>query len=328
MSEIDFAEIEKAMAELVNKAQGKERQVGLGKVAKERSQIAKQAETAQEQGDIATKRIIVASNKLRSSPHPQIKPPFVPASSGPGKVMDFVAPAPTYKSPPAVLRPQSIPPAPEEEIQPRAEAYESDLQKTVGDLSNQYLVGQVSEPEEDITKETKQEIEQEIEQSLQAESDSKTNQEVDDDVVVGVEEAEDQNLTSNTDDHKQTDGKRKQIDLEDLTGPSPVMSSVQEPTISELPSGAEDEHHDELPEADDLAEQVGKVHKIYGQKLPKEYLKKDKRNHSRQSQPQNQTSTNKNKQSKKRGATFYFVWLMVLASFTVWAIAAYLYFAA
>ena len=326
MSEIDFAEIEKAMAELVNKAQGKERQAGLGKVAKERSQIAKQAETAQEQGDIATKRIIVASNKLRSNPHPQIRPPFAQASSGPGKVMDFVAPAPTYKSPPAVLQPQSIPPAPEEEIQPRAEAYESDLQKTVGDLSNQYLVGQVSEPEEDITKETKQEIEQEIEQSLQAESDSKADEEGSDDGVVDIEEAEDKNLTSNTDDYKQTGGNKKQIDLEDLTGPSPVMSSVQEPTISEFPSGAEDEHHDELPEADDLAEQVGKVHKIYGQKLPKEYLKKDKRNHSHNPQPQ--ASTSKSKSAKKRGATFYFVWLMVLASVTVWAIAAYLYFAA
>lgn len=282
MSEIDFAEIEKAMAELVNKAQGKERQQGLKQVAKERSQAAKEIETAHEQGDIATKRIVTATSTIRSNPHPaHAKPtaPIMPAS--PGRVMDFVPPTPAPT--PSV-----------EDLSPEQE----DLQKTVGELSNEYLVEQVVSP--DVP---------EVEASS---------------IDFGAESAEEivADIEDELGDSKETSATEgaHATKLEDLTGPSPVMSAIQEPTMSSV-SQPQDEAEDQLPEANELAEEVGKVHKIYGQKLPKEYLKKKDKDFS--AKP---TKTKVQEPRRGRGFAFYFIFIMIIAAVAVWAGAAYLYF--
>lgn len=318
MSEIDFAEIEKAMAELVGKAQGKERQQGLGQVAKERSAIAKQVETAHEQGNIATKRIIVASNKLRSNPHPTSRPVQQVTSPHTGRVMDFVKPvASTYNSPSLDSKPIEIQtPISSDEVQ------QDELQKTVGELSNDYLIGKVNESDslnDDLLTETKEETKEEIEEAL--------GEELPKDNSRGQEAYEKGHSIQADSDGKNSKGDiKKDTALEELTGPAPVMGSFQEPTIDHDDHQEDDVHHDELPEADDLAEEVGRVHKIYGQKLPKEYLKKDKKTHPQHGESR-QSSVPK-KAARKKGFPFYIMLLMILASVTVWLLAAYLYFSA
>jgi hypothetical protein len=290
VSEIDFDEIEKAMAELVSKAQGKQRHQGLSQVATERAQIAKKTETAQEQGDIATKRIIVASNKIRSNPRPAPKPTSQPINPNPTRVMDFVVPV--YSGQPSNAQK-------EQPIENKIDT-DSELQKTVGELSNQYLVGQVGQDNEvDLALETKEDIEQEIEESLKPQPE------------LGI------------DDEQSQEDPPRGTSLEELTGPSPVMSSVQEPIISIQDNKDYLPNEDSLPEVDSLAQDVGRVHKIYGQKLPKEYLKKNKTKH----QSHTLTKTKVIKPKSKKGFAFYFVMLMIFASLAVWSFAAYLYFA-
>lgn len=301
MSEIDFAEIEKAMAELVNKAQGKERRQGLSEVADKRAQIAKKVETAHEQGDIATKRIIVASNKIRSSPRPNPTPIHHPQASSPQnpRVIDFVVPASQA--------------APANNLASTDEADANDdsqLKKTVGELSNEYLVGQVndSEPNQDDGPLIKQDIEEQL----------------DTDDYQGSADQDDYLEEPEITDKQSAEPKKPETVLEDLTGPSPAMSTLQEPAIAKDSLTSIQTHDDSIPDSDRISEEVGRVHKIYGQKLPKEYLKKEKRN---QTKPTN-THTTIKRPKQKRGFAFYFVVIMVLASILVWSAAAYLYFAA
>lgn len=297
MSEIDFAEIEKAMAELVNKAQGKERQQGLGQVAKERSQIAKEIETSQEQGEIATKRIIVASNKIRSNPqpHPRPQPKQYPSPSYSGRVMDFISPEKNNQNTKLSednheLAHQDNPP---------------ELQKTVGDLSNDYLISQVNKPDTDLAEESEADIKDEIDNEIYSDNSIQTSS-----VANAPDEPEE--LMGST-------------SLEDLTGPAPVMSTVQGPRAEDTDI-ERPEHEDTLPEADQLASDIGKVHKIYGQRLPKEYLKKNKKSSAEKT---SSVSLNKSGEYRhKRGFAFYFTLTMIVASVVVWGAAAYLYFAA
>ncbi len=276
MSEIDFAEIEKAMAELVNKAQGKERQKGLHVVANERSQKAKEAETAHEQGDIATKRIIVASNNMRTNPHPR-QQTVHNIQPNPRRVMDFMPPANNTANP----HMSTLPELQEERIDDRKD---ESLNKTVGELSNEYLLEKVSEDNL---------AEPEHTTPLESEADTKG----------------DEDIEQNT-------------QIEDIVGPSPVMSVIQEPTMS-TPSTNKSNipKKDELPAADDLAEEVGKVHKIYGQRLPKEYLTKPKNKY----QEKSKVETKVKRPRSRKGFTFYFVVLMVLTALAMWGAAIYLY---
>lgn len=310
MSEIDFAEIEKAMAELVNKAQGKERQKGLSVVSKERSEKAKEVETAHEQGDIATKRIIVASNSMRSNPHPKpqvssvpVSPPATPPSSG--RVMDFKVSLPAQ---------MVIPKEPE---YTSTSEEEEDLNKTVGELSNEYLMEKVSEPKNSLDLGDKGEDENESE-----------NEEPDNSYFSREkkeEELEESEESNSEDVPEQPEERSASSRLEDIAGPAPVMSVMQEPGLSGR-SGLEDtgSKQDELPEADELAEDedIGKVHKIYGQRLPREYLTKPKKNHEKA-----EVKTKVSRPKSKRGSSFYLVLLMALVAVGVWAGAAYLFFA-
>lgn len=282
MSEIDFAEIERAMAELVNKAQGKERKQGLKVVSKDRSDKAKAAEVAHEQGDIATKRIIVASNKMRANPHPHPQPQPNPApvfnSSPTGRVMDFKAPS-----------------APPDQPSPTTLDDNEDLNRTVGELSNEYLIGKVSEPEEPALESTP---------------------------AVVTEDA----LPNGAEDPT-TQGAKDKItsSLEDIAGPSPVMSVMQEPSIasSDVELEKSGDKGREPSKANKLPKDIGKVHKIYGQRLPKEYLTSLK---STAQNKKNETSSPGLRQKNKRGFSFYFVAFMIVAALAVWGFAAYLYF--
>lgn len=292
MSEIDFAEIEKAMAELVNKAQGKERHEGLQTVAKERSQKAKETEVAQEQADIATKRIVIATNNIRSNPSPRPRPAKVAPTQASGRVMDFKAP--TSSPIPVILPPKEVEsitsPTPEEVLGTKEEA---DLQKTVGELSNEYLVGEVTEDNNDSFE--------------------------------GQQEEPDMEMVSS--DEESSSAVPINSSSEDVTGSSPVTSPMQEPIMGDLSAleGVSQSTDDKLPEADMLAEDIGKVHKIYGQKLPKEYLQTQKKDFSKDKGNAKNSSKPK-KLKQKRGFSFYFVLLMIVAATAVWGLAAYLYF--
>lgn len=289
MSELDFAEIEKAMAELINKAQGKERQQGLHVAAKERSEKAKQSEVAHEQGEIATKRIIVASNNIRSNPRP--RPQVMPPS--PGRIMDFRTPSSVPTPFPAPI----IHPDPETLTSEKDE----DLGRTVGELSNEYLMEKLSEPD--------------LEEVPRSDEPIFTPSSLEDSIESDVLPTDIKPTTS----------------IEDITGPAPVMSTMQEPNMA-IPSEAESPEAteirgDKLPEADDLADQVGKVHKIYGQRLPKEYLNNSRKNRQYKEEDRRKSKEKKTKGKSGKGFAFYFVLLMVVASLAVWGTAAYLYFA-
>ncbi|HRV76184.1 MAG: hypothetical protein H6799_03600 [Candidatus Nomurabacteria bacterium] len=307
MSEIDFAEIEKAMAELVSKAQGEDRTQKLHVAAQKRSETAKRAEVAQEQGDIATKRIIVASNNIRSNPArrfpapPKLNNPHAHLQTS-GRVMDFKPPSPTpfLSSNSTNISPLNNDITPIIHPEPRLENLSNNLDKTIGDLSDDYLIKQVSINEDESPRE-----DTDTDGGIYSKKESVQNQ--------------NQNISTS---------------LEDITGPSPVMSINQEPTMAEQNNGyisdealnTQNRPEDKLLEADELTEEVGKVHKIYGQKLPKSYIYSTKKTNSEAKLKQKNQKQNKIKTKISRGFSFYFVILMVVAAISVWGIAIYLYF--
>lgn len=263
MSEIDFDEIEKAMAELVNKAQGKDRQNKLHVVARSRSAEAKDKEVAREQGDIATRRIIAASNKIRSNPRP-IK---APAVSGP-RIMDFkVSPPNTIKEP------------------------DDDLHKTVGQLSDSYLQSEVSRSEEYKPKAAEDD-------NIPGES-----------AVINSTPA--LSKEASVADMAELQDDDKKDDLETLTGPAPY-----EPQISIEPDDSMLEQKQEQELGD------GSIHRIYGQRLPKEYI------YGKKSEKPTTFNAKKSKKVKrsKKGLSYYFIAFMIIAAIVVWSAAIYLYF--
>lgn len=260
LSEIDFDEIEKAMAELVNKAQGRDRQNKLHVVARSRSAEAKDKEVAREQGDIATKRIIAASNKIRSNPRPINIPPV----SGP-RIMDFKVPA---ASP--------------------IEEHDDDLHKTVGQLSDSYLQSEVSSSD-----------------TYEAEPLEEYNRPNNTAVYSGPSPSNE--LAADEPESSQVNN--IEDDLEGITGP-----------VSSSPQGSIESDSSILEQKQELSD--GGIHKIYGQRLPKEYI------YSKKGDKPNTFNAKKSKKPKRsrKGLSYYFIAFMIFAAMVVWSAAIYLYF--
>jgi hypothetical protein len=302
VSELNFKEIEKAMAELVNKTQGQQREKQLNSVVRKRDQITKKKEDKIGQGIVATKRIIIGNKGLRANlANPRVNS-AMPASAKSNPISDFRPPAPK----------PLISDEPGEEVIESQEDKVQDppLDQTVGDLSNQYLTKEVSKPYEPefITPEAAQE-------------------EITDDELNGLD-------NSNEKETSEQSGTPLNSEVEAQAGQDSTLSlpveelDLSHPTVQ-----------DNLPEAEELSQSLddptydrGAVHRIYGQKMPT--------HHTVNSFAQDQGSDNQKdklfksdlkKESKAKkaksghGFLFYLVIFLVLASLAAWGFAIYLY---
>lgn len=296
------------MAELVNKAQGKKRQQQLGTVVKKRDEIAKRVETARGQGTVATKRIIIGNTRLRAADNSaSTTPKTIPTTARNNPISDF-RPKSNISSQ-ANLNDLAPPPLP-------SKAYEEELaknysQETVGDLSNQYLQEQISEPQSIDSSEP---TDEELNVALQEETPSEI---LDEELEVLAEEA-------NSDEEiVQQDN----IALKD----DAISEDLKPPEIP----------NNELPESEDLGSSLkdpsydyGSVHRIYGQRIPNSLGDRNKSKNfteaSESSESQrrlkNPQKHNKSTSKPKRGFLFYLVYFLFVASLLTWAGAAYLYF--
>jgi hypothetical protein len=302
VSEIDFNEIEKAMAELVNKAQGQKRQSQLKVVTKARNEQAKKIETAHEQGNLATKRIIIAGNRLRSNA-PAARTQFPQPTSSAPRINTESPLISDFKAKPQVVEPVSVSKK-EDSISadevPIYSAQEENLSlgKSVGDLSNDYLLERISESNDPIE---------------DTEPETDPIESYDNSMNLSQEESEER-----TDD----EGKDKEAEhsLESITGPPPLNLRLGDRHKPES-------KHD-LPEADEYSNEVGRVHKMYGQHLPNEYhpsaSKKVQKYNKKSSRRPHQESKTKGKEA--RGFMFYFFAVSIALACLLWLFAVYLYF--
>ncbi len=307
MSEIDFREIEKAMAERVNKAQDKKRQQQLKKVVKKRDEITKKAETARGQGTVATKRIIIGNKNLRS-PAPLVgksatvtTSSAIPLSSNTNPISDF-RPA-GYSQ---VHTPTAPPPLPSQTFEKEVLGSSS---QTVGQLSDEYLQEQVSEqdtPEVPIgeSTDTQETYVSPDEQDLLQEVDSQAAEELSAEDILGYKEE----IRPQKEDQPSVDPTPpKQVDSTNLD--------------------------DNLPESEDLAESLedptydyGSVHRVYGQRISPSFNHYQQKSGSSKKEPTPSKSNAGKSPKPKKSKLSFLVYFLVLASLAVWAGAAYLYF--
>jgi hypothetical protein len=310
VSEIDFNEIEKAMAELVNKAQGQKRQSQLKVVTNARNEKAKKIETAHEQGNLATKRIIIAGNRLRSTPAAQRVRTQTPNTNRPSSLISDFNRMPSsdtkqskINKPEGLEAVDSIPEISQEE--------KDDLQKTVGDLSNDFLLEKVSQNDQiEVPK-----LQNSNEEYL--EDDSHEYQEPKQETI--TEESESTRVKDKEQDSVEDSRNSSTTYLENLesvTGPSP--SEYSKEVLLE----------DNVPEAEEYSKEIGKVHKMYGQHLPHEYrpsnLKTDRSSKSSKKGRKHNLAASTTK--PKRGMGFYFLVIIFAVACVVWLGAVYLYF--
>ncbi len=313
MSELNFKEIEKAMAELVNKTQGQQREKQLNSVVRKRDQITKKKEDKIGQGIVATKRIIIGNKGLRANlANPRVGSPM-PASARSNPISDFRPPEP--KS----LIKEEV----QEEIAQDDEQQVAPLDKTVGDLSNQYLTKEVSKPYEPEF----------------SPSDSVTEQEVTEEDLNNLDRSAtaefDESLESNeANEANQADQTPLTPDLEAQIGQDASLGLPSSELDASRPAV-----QDNLPEAEELSQSLddpsydrGAVHRIYGQKMPthnsvSSFAKNEKENN----QTKDISKSNLKKQPKvkkaksKHGFLFYLVIILILASLAVWGLAIYMY---
>jgi hypothetical protein len=308
VSEIDFEAIEKAMAELVNKAQGQKRQSQLKVVTDKRNEQAKKIETAHEQGNLATKRIIVASTRQRSNTNnsrPKVVPPAksISSISAPNSAERLIS---DFRAPPSLNHARSFGEKTfKDDI--RGEK-EEDLSKTVGSLSDKYLLEKVSSespsqddyPEEGLRVESK---------GTDLEKEGLSSQ--------GYDTVAEDSTRSSSLDQK----------LESIVGAA-ASSQNTEKEQAETGSLAEKAFEEELPESDEYARNIGNIHKIYGQHLSPEHLPSSSRLKKDADYFKAQLNSEPKKVKAKRGFLFYFLILVIIISVVVWAAAAYLYLSA
>jgi hypothetical protein len=289
VSEIDFNEIEKAMAELVKKAQGQKRENQLDDVAKARDEQARKVDTARDQGNIATKRIIVGGTKLRTEASrvnaPRVFTPRPENSSNAGNLINDFRPTAANQPTPQPA-PAAYSSSPKEE---------DNLTESVGNLSDQYLVDEVNADQ--VNKDVEPIQTDQVEEGTQVDESA--------------------------------------INPEQSVSNLPSEAFPEEPQAEENvsdPAPLEDLNTEsELPEVEQVSSDLGRVHKLYGQRLPKEYLEKS---FEKREGGFKDSKLEKGKQDKapkgpkaKRGILFYSVILLILASCSVWGVVAYLYFA-
>lgn len=289
MSEIDFKEIEKAMAELVNKAQGKKREQQLGKVVRKRDEIAKKVETARGQGHVATKRIIIGNTRLRADVHAKAVKPNIPTNASANPISDF---RPKPKSGIDITSPPPLPSKAYDEVSKKNYS-----DSTVGDLSNQYLQEQLSESS------TEQIIE--------------PDHTLDETPLESLKEIVDEESVSEV-------AESNQIESEIIEPEQPVqdISNTPDnlPESEELASSLKDPAYDYGTVHRIYGQRLPNNHnstKFKSQSIEGVMPSSDNLN---------KHNKGTKKQKSKRGFLFYFVYFLFLASILTWAGAAYLYF--
>jgi hypothetical protein len=302
-TDIDFKEIEKAMADLVNKTQSHARKKELTKVVKKRDEIAKKAENSREQGRVATKRIIIGSKSLRAN---AVGIP-VPAPLAPEPT-----PAPSSQVPRSNLNPNNIISdfkTSKSFIPPAADvSNQAQLNQSVGDLSDQFLQEEIAtsnstapentklnsliQPEEDLAE--PEFVQPESPPPLAAQPiqpEPTPQQELPEEPDSATEPALLQDQPDQSEHLQQTQSSNVTEDI----------GSDQEPPIYNPNSGA--------------------IHRMYGQRMKTPIV-----NQQAQTSVQSPELTKAPKQKKKKGFLFYFVLLLTLAALGVWGYVGYIFF--
>ncbi len=289
-TDIDFKEIEKAMAELVNNNQTDSRKKQLTKVLKKRDEIAKKVDNHREQGIVATKRIIIGNKNLRSSvvgtnnsePSKSLRPNPVSVISDFKTSKSFAAPTTS--------------PKPISQISPKPE--QAPLNQSVGELSDQFLKEEVSQNNQDAKL-----------NSFEPEED------------LAEPEFAEPELTSAPPVPEQI-----QPEPEAQIPPAPVPTPEPEPEPIDPLEGllpAEDQPQIQPePAAPAYNPNSGAVHRMYGQRMKAPAVAAS----PIQDQVQNQNLPVPQKHKKKKGFLFYFVMLLTLAALGVWGYVGYIFF--
>lgn len=287
-TDIDFKEIEKAMAELVNKSQSQTRKKQLTRVVRKRDEIAKKVENSREQGRVATKRIIIGNKTLRSSivgvdsqaaQVPRTNPSSIISDFKKPIVKSFIEPAPQTPSPSSVPK-----------------VTETELNKTVGDLSDSFLKEEVSgkdidspAPEPDLAEPefAEPEIETPSSEPIQSSPSLSSPPPLPESPIQEVGAEPDLPETLNP-----------ELETAQSTAPQPEPEQVDSP-IYNPNSGA--------------------VHRMYGQRMKTPAV-------ATPAQNRNLNLPTPKKQKKKKGFLFYFVLLLTLAALGVWGYVGCIFF--
>lgn len=288
-ADIDFKEIEKAMAELVNKSQSQTRKKQLTKVVKKRDEIAKKAENSREQGRVATKRIIIGNKNLRSSvvnaeENSKFQTPRTPRANPTTVITDFKT------SKPFIAPAPELPPAPE----PEEANEDTKLNTSIGDLSDDFLKEEVTAsdstnpllPEENLAEPEFIEPETQAPEQIQSVPPLTTPPPVPEPPTEEVEAESD-----------------------------PLADLIPEAEPAEVPTPAPE------PETNSpiYNPNSGAVHRMYGQRMKTPVAATPVQN-------QSQNLPTPQKQKKKKGFLFYFVLLLTLAALGVWGYVGYIFF--
>lgn len=375
MSQIDHNQIDGAMAEVISRAQSEKRVRQLDMVARKRSEESKRIDNVRQQGNLATKRVIISGSRNRATVHKQDHssvPGVVPVNrtktssssllnqqGGPRvshhRISDFKVPnkepdevfskrftvvpindsveSTTKLAPPKqvnIEKPSFAPTqdfkagskhavhqskalSPDSVIEPLSSIEDIDdqsLDSSVGQLSDQYLVDQLAS-------------------SPQAESEDQP-------AIKDLELNETADLILDQDSLEELPQTPEAIS-ETPDVPEPQMSAPPEPETPKqshqvpAPKAKQENRPPEdtqnqpkeqpqpQPHTKPKPKKAGGAHRIYGQKLPEEYLVKS-----------NSRKRSLNKRSprpaKKRGFFFYLLILMIIIALGAWGIAGYLFF--
>ncbi len=299
--DIDFKEIEKAMAELVNKSQSQVRKKQLTKVVKKRDEIAKKVDNSREQGRMATKRIIIGNKNLRSS----VVSAEQPATSVTARVS---RPNPTAvitdfrTTTPNVPKPFIAPSTPAKEAPVNDEVAEPEnLSKTIGDLSDDFLKEEVSESNIDPTLAEEGLAEPEFSSPEPIVESPQSAPSVPEAITTPPPAPE--ALSEAQEIPEQLEGYAQ--------SPGPIAEA--EPSVAPSPA-------DEL-DSPIYNPNSGAVHRMYGQRMKTPVVQASNRVGNKDS---NLSSPKKEKH--KKGFLFYFVLLLTLAALGIWGYVGYIFF--
>lgn len=375
MSQIDHNQIDGAMAEVISRAQSEKRVRQLDMVARKRSEESKRIDNVRQQGNLATKRVIISGSRNRATVHKQDHssvPGVVPVNrtktssssllnqqGGPRvshhRISDFKVPnkkqdevfskhftvVPTNNSvesttklaPPKQVSTEkpSLAPAQESKAEPKQaarlaniyspapvieplssieEIKNQPLDSSVGQLSDQYLVDQLTSPPRAEPEDQPTIHDPEINETADLILDQDFLEELPQTPEAISETPDVPEPQMSAPPEPETPKQSHQV---------PAPKAKQENRPPEDTQNQPKEQPQPQPHTKLKPKKAGGAHRIYGQKLPEEYLVKS-----------NSRKRSLNKRSprpaKKRGFFFYLLILMIIIALGAWGIAGYLFF--
>jgi hypothetical protein len=375
VSQIDHNQIDGAMAEVISRAQSEKRVRQLDMVARKRSEESKRIDNVRQQGNLATKRVIISGARNRATVHKQdlgSVPGVIPVSQAKPsldstvahqdkpkfshhRISDFKVPnkdpdkaiskpfegVPTVNNvePTTILAPPkqvstekpSLAPAQESKTEPKQAARLANvyspapvieplssieeidnqpLDSSVGQLSDQYLVDQLTSPPQAESEDQPTIHDPEINETADLILDQDFLEELPQTPEAISETPDVPEPQMSAPPEPETPKQSHQV---------PAPKAKQENRPPEDTQNQPKEQPQPQPHTKPKPKKAGGAHRIYGQKLPEEYLVKS-----------NSRKRSLNKRSprpaKKRGFFFYLLILMIIIALGAWGIAGYLFF--